>query len=80
MELENCKDECEKITECSSVDLDTARGTAGCWMHGFPYDATDVSEDDKCSHYVIDRSSKTVERCIGEYEGELHFTFTRITF
>lgn len=68
--LKSCKDACENLDECTSVDMPpVVYHWTECWLYGHPYDSKKVGKR-KGSHHVIDRSSKTVERCIGDYKGK----------
>ena len=71
IDLQSCKDECDEFIICSSVDLKpSSKGTGtDCWQYEYPYDPDKV-QSDKGSHHIIDRSSKTAERCIGDYKGK----------
>lgn len=67
--IPTCKAECEESDECSSVTLASLFIMVECSLYGYPYDP-EQRESKKSSHHVIDRSSKTAERCIGSYQGK----------
>lgn len=70
--LENCKRDCEEFPNCSSVDFETRSIIfgIGCKQNFYPYNISNFYEEPRGSHYVIDRSNKTVQSCIGDYDGK----------
>ena len=65
---EECKEICEKNFTCSSIDWTYGSAWHGCWIIKDPYDASKPSLKTDTSHYVIDRTVKSTERCIGKGE------------
>ena len=68
--LRVCKYYCEKSVNCSSVDWEYTYDIGGCYQHLYPYNISSFKELKHSSHHVVNRSTKNIERCIGNYEGK----------
>ena len=68
--VNECKDACRKDPDCSSVDMTRKLKVLHCWLYPYPYDASLMHAAPRVTHYIINRSSKTVKRCFSEYDGK----------
>ena len=79
--LELCKHYCEKSVNCSSVEWEYSIFSiyfGGCYQYLYPYNISSFKELQDSSYHVVNRSTKNIERCIGNYEGKrtdvLHYS------
>ena len=76
--LRLCKHYCEKSDNCSSVDWEYTFFYFECYQHFYPYNISSLKEFNRSYHHVVNRSTKNIERCIGNYEGKrtdvLHYS------
>lgn len=66
--LEMCKEFCEKDITCLSIEW--IQLWHDCYMNEYPFNASELLPMSLLSHIVIDRTVKSVDRCIGG--GRLH--------
>lgn len=67
--LKDCKDTCRKDQKCSSIDVTKKAKELYCMLYPYPYNESLIDKNPKVTHYVINRTSKTLNRCFKDYDG-----------